>query len=166
MVNLPSSLSTNCSTNVCKIELFTKNIVEETEFHTFILSRYIEFIVNYTFKCYKLYVWAHDTCIRSLSEKNNDENEIIKCCIDKIDGCICLTEWHKEYFSKQYTVLENKIFIINNGIELNHFPKPQTKIKNTFVYTSRSERGLQRVLELWESISKNITNVTTNAVLG
>ena len=135
-----------------------KNIVEENEFHTVILSRYIEFIVNYTFKCYKLYVWAHDTCIRSLSEKNNDENEIIKCCIDKIDGCICLTEWHKEYFSKQYTVLENKIFIINNGIELNHFPKPQTKIKNTFVYTSRSERGLQRVLELWESISKNITD--------
>jgi hypothetical protein len=55
-------------------------------------------------------------------------------------------------------VLENKIFTINNGIELNHFPKPQTKIKNTFVYTSRSERGLQRVLELWESISKNITD--------
>jgi GR25 family glycosyltransferase involved in LPS biosynthesis/glycosyltransferase involved in cell wall biosynthesis len=135
-----------------------KNIVEENEFHTVILSRYIEFIVNYTFKCYKLYIWAHDTCIRSLSEKNNDANEIIKCCIDKIDGCICLTEWHKEYFSKQYTVFENKIFIINNGIELSHFPKPQTKIKNTFVYTSRSERGLQRVLELWESISKNITD--------
>ena len=139
--------------NISKI----KNIVEENEFHTVILSRYIEFIVNYTFKCYKLYVWAHDTCIRSLSEKNNDANEIIKCCIDKIDGCICLTEWHKEYFSKKY-VFENKIFIINNGIELNHFPKPQTKIKNTFVYTSRSERGLQRVLELWESISKNITD--------
>ncbi len=135
-----------------------KNIVEKNEFHTVILSRYIEFIVNHTFKCYKLYVWAHDTCIRSLSEKNNDANKIIKCCIDKIEGCICLTNWHKEYFSKEYTVLENKIFTINNGIELNHFPKPQTKIKNTFVYTSRSERGLQRVLELWESISKNITD--------
>ena len=135
-----------------------KNIVEENEFHTVILSRYIEFIVNHTFKCYKLYVWAHDTCIRSLSEKNNDANKIIKCCIDKIDGCICLTNWHKEYFSKQYTVLENKFFTINNGIELNHFPEPQPKIKNTFVYTSRSERGLQRVLELWESISKNITD--------
>jgi hypothetical protein len=95
-----------------------KNIVEKNEFHTVILSRYIEFIVNHTFKCYKLYVWAHDTCIRSLSEKNNDANKIIKCCIDKIEGCICLTNWHKEYFSKEYTVLENKIFTINNGIEL------------------------------------------------
>lgn len=138
-----------------------KNMVEENEFHTVILSRFIEFIVNYTFKCYKLYIWAHDTIIRSVTKKNNnvnEVNEIIKCCIDKIDGCICLTNWHKEYFSKQYTMFENKIFIINNGIELNHFPKPQTKIKNTFVYTSRSERGLQRVLELWESISKNITD--------
>lgn len=135
-----------------------KNIVEENEFHTVILSRYIEFIVNYKIKCYKLYIWAHDTCIRSLSEKNNDANEVIKNCIYKIDGCICLTNWHKEYISSIYNVLENKIFIINNGIELMHFPEPHPKIKNTFVYTSRSERGLQRVLELWESISKNIIN--------
>jgi hypothetical protein len=133
-----------------------KNILDENEFHTVIMSRYIELIVNYKIKCYKLYIWAHDTCIRSLSEKNNDANEIIKCCIDKIDGCICLTHWHKEYFSKQYDILTNKIIVINNGIELVNFPKSQTKIKNTFVYTSRSERGLQRVLELWESISENI----------
>ena len=139
-----------------------KNILDENEFHTVIMSRYIELIVNYKIKCYKLYIWAHDTCIRSLSEKNNDANEIIKCCIDKIDGCICLTNWHKEYFSKQYNILINKIIVINNGIELVNFPKSQTKIKNTFVYTSRSERGLQRVLELWGSISENIIDSHLN----
>jgi FkbM family methyltransferase len=135
-----------------------KKIVEENEFHSVIMSRYIELILNYKFKCYKLYIWAHDRIIRSLSFINNDAVEIINNCIDKIDGCICLTKWHKEHISKMYNSaeLERKIFIINNGIEINNFPKPDTKIKNTFIYTSRSERGLKRVLELWESISKNI----------
>jgi hypothetical protein len=137
-----------------------KKIVEENEFHSVIMSRYIELIVSNKFKCYKLYIWVHDTIIRSLSFINNDAVEIINNCIDKIDGCICLTKWHKEHISKMYNSpdLERKIFIINNGIEVNNFPKSINKIKNTFIYTSRSERGLKRVLELWESISKNITD--------
>ncbi len=135
-----------------------KKLLEENEFHTIIMSRYIELILHYKFKCYKLYIWAHDRIIRSLSYINKDSNEIINKCIDKIDGCICLTNWHKNHISDIYSSLQNKIFTINNGIELNNFPNPDSKIKNTFIYTSRSERGLKRVLELWESISKNITD--------
>jgi len=137
-----------------------KELVEKNEFHSVIMSRYIELIINHKFKCYNLYIWVHDRIIRSLSFTNNDAVEIINNCIDKIDGCICLTNWHKEYISKLYSIpeLQPKIFTINNGIEINNFPKPDTKIKNTFIYTSRSERGLKRVLELWESLSKNITD--------
>jgi len=131
-----------------------KHLTENNDFHTVIMSRYIELIVNYNLNCYKLYIWAHDTVIRSLSSQHQDVNAIINYCNDQLDGCVCMTNWHKEYFSDiMYKNLALEFFVINNGIQLKLFPEPQTKIKNTFIYTSRSERGLRRVLELWESIS-------------
>jgi hypothetical protein len=141
-----------------------KNLTDNNDFHTIIMSRYIECLTNYNFNCYKLYIWAHDTVIRSLATnpEYRDVNTVINYCENKLDGCICLTNWHKEYFSMNYKNLKHKTIVINNGIEIKNFPAPQPKIKNTFIYTSRSERGLHKVLELWKSISISLPDAHLN----
>jgi len=129
-----------------------KDLLEKNSFHTIIMSRYIEFLLDYKFNCYKLFIWAHDTILRSLF-KNDNINTIVSNCNNKLDGCICLTQWHKSIYTDLYPSLKDKIYVINNGIPIENFPNPVEKIKNTFIYTSRSERGLKKVLELWETIN-------------
>jgi hypothetical protein len=48
--------------------------------------------------------------------------------------------------------LKNKIHIINNGINTSIFPVLNKKQSNKFIYTSRTERGLAILLELWPQI--------------
>jgi hypothetical protein len=68
---------------------------------------------------------------------------------NKVDFCVCLTEWHKQQYQKLYPSLKFKV--INNGIELKETPR-KSKIPDTFLYTSGSIRGLDRLLELWPQI--------------
>ena len=49
-------------------------------------------------------------------------------------------------------IKEIQSFIINNGINVDLFPQNVQKVKNTFIYTSGSFRGLKRLMELWEDI--------------
>ena len=135
-------------------------LLKYNNFHTIIMSRYIEFLVNYKFNCYKLYIWAHDTILRSLNHYNKNLNELLSLYDNFIDGCICLTQWHKYLFINIYPSLKDKIYIINNGIPIEKFPKPVNKIKNSFIYSSRSERGLKKVLELWENINLILPDAT------
>ena len=80
---------------------------------------------------------------------------------DYIDGCVCQTQWHADEYARQYPLLKDNIHIINNGIDLELFPlsRPQ-KIQNRFIYTSRTERGLKRILELWPAIVAALPDAT------
>jgi beta-1,4-mannosyl-glycoprotein beta-1,4-N-acetylglucosaminyltransferase len=79
-----------------------------------------------------------------------------------IDGCVCLTEWHKALFSEKYPELSNKITLINNGLDIDSFSTIDTnnKIKNKFIYTSRPDRGLNILLKLWPQIIEKIPDAT------
>jgi len=139
-------------------------LVSHIAFHTVIVSRYISFYELYP-QCsfYKSYIWVHDTMLLpyGLSDRISDK-QIIQKWNNYIDGCVCLTDWHKNLFSKLYPQLANKIHIINNGIEISQFPssKSNNKIVNRFIYTSRPERGLRKLLDLWPQILDKIPNAT------
>jgi FkbM family methyltransferase len=133
-----------------------KQLVQTTPFHTIIVSRYIGFYEMFSdISFYKSFIWGHDILLFNYG-CNLDVKHILNKWDSKINGCICQTEWHKNLFIDQYPQLKNKMFIINNGIPIDKFIHKPIKVNNRFVYTSCSERGLDRLLELWPSIIEQI----------
>ncbi len=136
-------------------------LLETTQFHTIICSRYVGFLEKYVdvLKFYQFYLWAHDTCLIH-TDTNLTVNQVLEKWDKHIDGCVCLTDWHAEQFKHLYPTLTNKIHIINNGIVPELFAVAGEKITNRFIYSSRSERGLERLLELWTIILQQIPDAT------
>ena len=135
-------------------------LINEIPFHTVVCSRYIAFLEMFkTCSFYQFYIWAHDTMLLPYGSSLSD-NAILEKWSKYIDGCICQTEWHANEYIKRYPSLTNKTIIINNGIDTSVFPSTNSmsynnssrKQTNKFIYTSRTERGLARVLELWPQI--------------
>ena len=134
------------------------SLIKQTGFHTLIVSRYTGFYEMFPeTSFYQSFIWAHDTILNNYG-CNTEVNEILNKWDDKINGCICLTEWHKEVFQSRYHQLKDKISIINNGIMPDKFDSNVKKIENRFVYSSCSERGLERLLELWPKIISDLPN--------
>jgi GR25 family glycosyltransferase involved in LPS biosynthesis/glycosyltransferase involved in cell wall biosynthesis len=143
--------------NIRYINLDTiKSIAQTTPFHTIIVSRYISFYEMYPqISFYQSFIWGHDIILFNYG-CNVETNTILKKWDKKIKGCICQTNWHKNLFSNYYPELKDKFYVINNGIEIDNFTYKQIKITNRFIYTSCSERGLDKLLELWPSIVEHL----------
>jgi hypothetical protein len=134
------------------------NLIKSNAFHTIIVSRYINFFENYYYFCAnQTYIWAHDTCLHNYTSSLS-HTDLLKKWENKINGCICQTEWHKNDFIIKYPELVGKIFTINNGITIENFKYEPEKIKNRFIYSSCSERGLNVILKLWPEIIKVMPN--------
>jgi beta-1,4-mannosyl-glycoprotein beta-1,4-N-acetylglucosaminyltransferase len=138
------------------------NLINEIPFHTVICSRYISFLEMYkTCSFHQFYIWAHDTSLLPYGS-NLSDNAILEKWSNYIDGCVCQTKWHSNEYINRYPSLKGKVKIINNGIDTSLFSlsksqslsKSEQNIKqlNKFIYTSRTERGLTRLLELWPQI--------------
>lgn len=136
-----------------------QKLLNDNSFHTIIVSRYVSFFEQLkNIKCGQLVLSAHDTYFLG----NN--NEIIKKYNKYIDICVCLTEWHKNNFIEKYNCLKDKFRVINNGINIIDFNNENIsldiKVKNKFVWSSRPERGLNILLELWPKILEKIPDAT------
>jgi FkbM family methyltransferase len=157
-------------------------LLDVEKFHTIIVSRYVSFFLLFPrFHFHQLYLCAHDTgflnnfndvSVNSIMEENNKY----------INGVICLTTWHKLNIIQTHPCLKNKISIINNGILVppsessddiaaNANAKSNAianallhnkiiKIKNKFVWTSCSSRGLDVLLKLWDKILEVMPDAT------
>ena len=137
-----------------------QNLLNNNNFHTIIVSRYVSFFEEFkNIKCGQLVVSAHDTYFLG----NNNEN-IIKKHSKYIDIAVCLTEWHKNEFIVKYNCLKDKFRVINNGINIIDFNNQNIsldiKVKNKFVWSSRPERGLNILLDLWPKILEKMPDAT------
>ena len=139
-----------------------RKLIETTPFHTVIVSRYISFYEMYK-ECsfYQSFIWAHDISLLPYG-CSLDDKQILTKWNKYINKCICLTEWHKNHFINKYPILRDKINLINNGIDINSFNITDTnkKIKNKFIYSSRPDRGLNILLNLWPSILEKLPDAT------
>ena len=142
-------------------------ILDSTEFHTIIISRNISFLTEFNnLKCFQLILSLHDTHILSPGNNVNHVLDIYNTSIDKV---ITLTPWHKSNIISLYpNIPSNKIEIINNGIDISQFHNNTNqnirnsirKVKNKFIWSSRSERGLHIVLNLWGKLLEKIPDAT------
>jgi len=138
-------------------------LLRTTAFHTIICSRYISFLELYgaIASFYQFYAWAHDTHLIHYGCDLTDV-AILEKWNDYIDGCVCQTRWHADEYVRQYPMLKTKLRIINNGIDASLFPAigTCTRQTNRFIYTSRTERGLARILDLWPGIMALLPDAT------
>jgi glycosyltransferase involved in cell wall biosynthesis len=139
------------------------NLINDMPFHSVIVSRYISFYEMFP-KCsfHQSYIWAHDTMLLPYGCSLTD-TQILNKWDNYINGCICLTEWHKDLFIEKYPILKNKTNLINNGLDINSFKNisySNCKIKNKFIYSSRPERGLNILLKLWPQILDKLPDAT------
>jgi glycosyltransferase involved in cell wall biosynthesis len=129
------------------------NIIE-----VIILVRYIYPFLDYELKAKKIFLWIHDldpmVFYQGISIYNNGK-ELLKNVIDKIDGIITLTNWHKNHFINLYDYDENKVFVIGNGIDVKKF-KGGVKQKNKFIWASHGLRGLNVLIEYLIEIKKHL----------
>jgi beta-1,4-mannosyl-glycoprotein beta-1,4-N-acetylglucosaminyltransferase len=138
-----------------------QKLLESTAFHTIIISRYVSFFLLYkNFSCYQLLISAHDTEFINNYDNKYSVNDIIEKWNPIIDGCVALTNWHKNNIIASHPFLKDKIHIINNGILTHLFNEKNIKQKNKFVWTSCSYRGLNIILNLWDEILENIPDAT------
>ena len=91
---------------------------------------------------------AHDsTGFINFKVKNITINNILSEYNKYIDNVICLTKWHSSNIVERHPFLKEKINIINNGIDISQFIYDKPKVKNKFVWSSCSYRGLIILLE-------------------
>lgn len=138
------------------------NLLKNTFFHTIVISRYLGFFdMHPYFKSYQNFLWVHDTLINSYGSSLNDVG-LLKKWESRINGVICLTKWHKEHLEKIYPSIKDKTHTVNNGIKIEMFNYPPVKKPNSFIYTSCPERGLKRLLEIWQSILEKFPDAQLN----
>ena len=112
-------------------------------FDAIIISRDISFLeLCPTHYADRLLLMAHDVELYGVADVNATLQKY------KIDACVCLTDFHKQLFLEKYHL---PIAIIPNGIEPSFFIEKE-KVPNRFLFTSCSERGLAKLIDLWPSI--------------
>ena len=140
-----------------------QDLLDKEVFHTIIVSRYVYFFVKYfNIKCYQLLLSAHDSTgfINNNMYRSITIDDILRDNNEHIDKVISLTSWHSNNIISRHPYFSNKINIINNGIDITNFPKHTEKIKNKFMWSSCSYRGLHILLNLWEDILQKLPDAT------
>jgi len=137
-----------------------QGLLDGTEFHAIIISRNISFLTEYNnLKCFQLILSLHDTHILN---NGNNAIHVLDMYNDNIDKFITMTPWHKSNIINIYpSINPDKIKIINNGIDVSLFNNNlNNKIKNKFIWSSRSERGLHILLNIWREIINKLPDAT------
>lgn len=141
--------------NSDKFEEFQNN----NSIEIFIISRYIFPLLELNIRAKKIFLWIHDilpmTYYKNTSLFNNGK-PLIKNLINKIDGIITLSNWHKNLIKDFYEIDDDKIFIIGNAIDPTKFKEKIKKQKNKFIWTSHGYRGIELLIEYFPEIRKRI----------
>jgi predicted O-methyltransferase YrrM len=121
--------------------------------NTIIISRYSEYVpISYESSADNIYLVLHDL---------GPSGDIIPYDFNKFRKVLCLTNWHKDLFTSQFSLFKNNTDSFYYGIDTNRF-KPSKKVKNSFIYSSFPNRGLLPLLKMWPKIIKAIPDATLN----
>ena len=122
---------------------------------------YIHFLLDLEnkVKYNKTYLWIHNTEYYPYY-KGETLPDNGKYLLPKLSGIICVSEWHKKQISEKYDYPLDKTQVIYNSVNTIDFDEDVEKIKDSFIYSSHPERGLNTLLELWYYIKDIKPNAT------
>lgn len=128
--------------------------IMRNQIHTAIVSRFSEYVpATMVGFVDKIYLVLHDLgpsgCVIPIT--------------DKLKKVLCLTEWHKEYFLKNFSDFKERTDAFYYGIDVERFkPSSSGKVRNSFIYSSFPNRGLLPLLKMWPAIKTAIPDATLN----
>lgn len=124
-----------------------------------IISRYIYYFIEYRIKAKKTFVWLHDTYFLAwwnMKMMPSAGKYFVENIAGNIDGVVTLCDWHKRFILGNYNIDDNKMHILGNAIVLPTNTKNVKKIKNRFIWTSSLDRGIEKMIEYFHIIRKNV----------
>lgn len=152
----------NLNYNINKVNYCNDRYFEQLhlEIDYMIVSRYINYFIDFKFNTKHVYCWLHDVYLlpwhNGVSLPDYGKNVLIEN-LHKIERFIVLTPWHLEYASNFYPFIpKEKFTIIGNGINTKNFPSSIKKQTYKFIYTSCFKRGLFTLIEAFHIIHAKI----------
>ncbi len=139
---------------------------QQIHINVMIVSRFVHFFMAFRVKADKLFYWAHDARIHDAFQGQFLENQgtyLFHNMLDKIDGIICVSSWHKNYFMNWAKIPDGdryKVHIIRNGLDLSYFDDNLPKTENRMIWASNPDRGLDILLKCYPRIQKEIPDLT------
>ena len=124
---------------------------------------YIHYLVYFQdFDVKKNYFWIHNTEYYQWYQGEELDKDIYHIRNRNIDNVVALTRWHKNYLVDNFSLNEEDVLIIANPVNDEAFVdfSYKSKIPNSFIYTSHSERGLRNVIDEWPSILEKLPDAT------
>lgn len=174
LMNLATQLSTsyditvfgkNLKNNTIKgIPFLNSNSLESffnnNEVDVCIISRYVHYLIEFPIKARKNYIWLHDICYHGAYNGfvlPDNGKILVENSLDKINGIVTLTNWHKQLIMNHYSLSPHKLAVIGNGVNETFFQEDfeqLEKIPYRLIYTSDVCRGLEQLVDYFVEIRK------------
>jgi glycosyltransferase involved in cell wall biosynthesis len=93
-------------------------------------------------------LWNHDTVTKEAAQ-------YVMSLMYKVDRLLVLSEFHQQQFRRHLDAPEDRYLVTRNGVDLALVDEAVAGVArdpNRVIYTSRPERGLEALLEMWPSI--------------
>ena len=127
-------------------------------FDVAISASYLHFID--TIDCKHHIFWWHNTDFYGWKDGINVYNQSLLNDV-RIKKHIALTDWHKETIQQKYGI-NIPIEVIGNAIDRKTFKNSKDKIRDSFIYSSAADRGLYRLLSMWDEVRLELPDATLN----
>ena len=162
IIDAISRKNININAGVTYIDIKKFNLLKNNYIiDVLILSRYINYFIEYDLNPKKIFLWIHDLhlCHYYKGEAfRNNGYSLLKNCLNKVNKIIVLTSWHFFKFLEKYDFIpETKVKIIGNGINLDLFLKSKIeKIPYRFIWTSNFSRNIILTINVFNLINNKI----------
>lgn len=106
------------------------------------------------------YLWVHDVNVGEGSPETTAR-------LGQFDRILCLSKWHRQFFLDSYPGLDgSRVAITRNGIDVERFAAEPLKRGNRLHWSSSPDRGLDRLIELFPKIRKEVPDAEIHVYYG
>lgn len=104
------------------------------------------------------FVWVHDIW---LSQSGSIPNS------HKVDKFICLSPWHRDFFSQHHNIPIDRIHIQGNGLNTHNYENLNLeRDPYRLIYSSSPDRGLLTLLEMFPRLKSNFPELSLHVFYG
>ena len=130
---------------------FNKN-----EKHNIVVSWRMNIFASVGVNARKKIIWLHDLPVNIVWDEHT---------VKTFDKVMVLSEYHKSKLPS--VVPQEKIFVTSNGINADDFlERVENRKENRIIYASSYNRGLEKILDMWADIKKEVPDATLHVYYG
>ena len=121
----------------------------------FVCSRFLDGLVA-PVRAKRYFLWNHDLLLEEAAPT-------VQSLMYRIDALFCLSEFQKEQYQRLLEVPAERFVVTRNGVDLELIEeacKDVAREPARLIYTSRPERGLRVLLEMWPRLKEQRPELT------